>query len=407
MAGMDALFGSTNRTDILVAVARLGETYVAELGRLLALRPTEVGRALSSLERAGVARADSCDNPSHLAGLDARALRFRGSALARDVPLLLSTLAEELLEPAFRAPELDVVQKSLSGSLTVAHTDTMRRAIQRFCELNYDQGDPNFQPSIEELLTQAQSLTTDAVREYHDRFVNGGRLILSIAGDIDPDMVLRHVRETFGQFHVKRNEGWLTAAASVPSRRREFVEIAHKASRDIVLGRPTDLVRSSPDYYAAMLANGILGDSAISSVLGERLRIREGLTYSVVSRFGGVNVAAAPWHVVVSTNPENVERTIASTTDVLARYAETGPTERQVESQKNAFCGRTMVSLGTNAGIAGVLEDIANFGLGDDYVDTLRERISGIPHESISAAARKYMHSEDLTIVSAGSPNED
>jgi len=51
---MDALFGSTNRTDILVAVARLGETYVAELGRLLALRPTEVVRALSSLERAGV-----------------------------------------------------------------------------------------------------------------------------------------------------------------------------------------------------------------------------------------------------------------------------------------------------------------------------------------------------------------
>jgi DNA-binding transcriptional ArsR family regulator len=51
---MDALFGSTTRTDVLVAVGRLGETYVAELGRLLDLRPTEVVRALSSLERSGV-----------------------------------------------------------------------------------------------------------------------------------------------------------------------------------------------------------------------------------------------------------------------------------------------------------------------------------------------------------------
>ena len=51
---MDALFGSTNRTDVLVAVGRLGETYVAEIGRLLNLRPTEVVRALSSLERSGV-----------------------------------------------------------------------------------------------------------------------------------------------------------------------------------------------------------------------------------------------------------------------------------------------------------------------------------------------------------------
>lgn len=51
---MDALFGSTNRTDVLVAVGRLGETYVAQLGRVLKLRPTEVVRALASLEQAGV-----------------------------------------------------------------------------------------------------------------------------------------------------------------------------------------------------------------------------------------------------------------------------------------------------------------------------------------------------------------
>jgi DNA-binding transcriptional ArsR family regulator len=51
---MDTLFGSNSRTDVLVAVGRLGETYVAELGRLLGLRPTEVVRALSSLERSGV-----------------------------------------------------------------------------------------------------------------------------------------------------------------------------------------------------------------------------------------------------------------------------------------------------------------------------------------------------------------
>lgn len=51
---MDALFGSRTRTDVLVALGRLGSAYVSELSRLLGKRYIEVQRALSSLERAGV-----------------------------------------------------------------------------------------------------------------------------------------------------------------------------------------------------------------------------------------------------------------------------------------------------------------------------------------------------------------
>jgi DNA-binding transcriptional ArsR family regulator len=48
------LFGSTIRTDTLVAVGRLGETYPLELASVLGRRATEVRRAISSLEDAGV-----------------------------------------------------------------------------------------------------------------------------------------------------------------------------------------------------------------------------------------------------------------------------------------------------------------------------------------------------------------
>src|ERR1700737_2180895 len=51
---MDAIFGSRVRTDVLVAVGRLGSAYVSELARLLGKRPIEVQRAVASLERAGI-----------------------------------------------------------------------------------------------------------------------------------------------------------------------------------------------------------------------------------------------------------------------------------------------------------------------------------------------------------------
>jgi len=50
---MDALFGSTLRTETLVAVGRLGRTYPSEVARVLGRRLNEVQRAVASLERAG------------------------------------------------------------------------------------------------------------------------------------------------------------------------------------------------------------------------------------------------------------------------------------------------------------------------------------------------------------------
>ena len=51
---METAFGSHLRTDTLVAVARLGPTYTAELARLLGRRPNEIQRAVASLEAAGL-----------------------------------------------------------------------------------------------------------------------------------------------------------------------------------------------------------------------------------------------------------------------------------------------------------------------------------------------------------------
>lgn len=51
---MAALFGSDLRTDVLVAIARLGTTFLSELARVLDRTPAEILRAVSYLEKTGV-----------------------------------------------------------------------------------------------------------------------------------------------------------------------------------------------------------------------------------------------------------------------------------------------------------------------------------------------------------------
>jgi zinc protease len=184
---------------------------------------------------------------------------------------------------------------------------------------------------------------------------------------------------------------------------RDVVELERKSNVDIVIGRATTLVRSADDYLAASIANGILGQSTLSSRLGLRLRDREGLTYGVTSAFLAAGKVAGPWRIGVSVNPANVERAIASARAVLEEYAATGPTERELVQQRNSMAGSQAVSLSSNAGIAAQLERMAYHALADDYVDTYREILGAVSHADVTNAARRYLGPDGLIIAAAGS----
>src|SRR5690606_6809599 len=68
-----------------------------------------------------------------------------------------------------------------------------------------------------------------------------------------------------------------------------------KANVSLMLGHQTSLKRTDPDYFAAMLANHVLGQSSLSSRLGIRVRDDLGLTYGIYSTFADLGRSAGPW----------------------------------------------------------------------------------------------------------------
>jgi zinc protease len=354
------------------------------------------------LERTGIRRRYGADD-DRAGGYDTYAFRIAGACAAGDIELLLATIAEELREPAFDPAELELVKGELTGALRLARTNTGWRAFQRFTELLYDAGDPNLEPDVDALLASVETTDIAMVRDYHERIVLGAPPIVAASGAATPDRFAALLDATLGGLSF----GTVPRLAASPARRppaeqRADVALERKANVDIVIGRDTSLVRTSSDYLAASLANGILGQSTLSSRLGLRLRDREGLTYGVTSSFLSAARLPGPWRVTVSVNPANVERAIELVREVLRDYAESGPTEREIIQQRNSMAGRNDVSLATSSGIAAQLERIAYFDLGDDYVDTFRERIDALDRDRVTAAVRRYLGESDLTIAAAG-----
>jgi zinc protease len=354
------------------------------------------------LERAGVRRAYYVDDER---GQSYNALAFRFSAACRadDLLPMLATVAEELREPAFDEAELALVKAELTGALRIARTSTGWRAIQRFTQLVYAPGDPNEERDGDALIADVEATTVDDVRAFHRDVALASSPLVSGAGIGSAEQFAALLEETLGSVPFRDATTALPAVHPLPeSNRRENVALERKANVDLVIGRAARLVRSDPDYLAATLGNGILGQSTLSSRLGLRLRDREGLTYGVTSAFLSAARLPGPWRVTVGVNPANVERAVELVRAVLSEYSEEGPRERELVAQRNSMAGQHAVALATTGGITSQLERMAYYGLGDDDADTYRERLEAVDGPAVLAAVRRYFSEKDLVVVAAG-----
>ncbi|HVF49759.1 MAG TPA: pitrilysin family protein [Pyrinomonadaceae bacterium] len=334
---------------------------------------------------------------------DPFAVNISGRSLSKDLPRLIRILSEELREPSFPADELEKLKQQTIAAIREQQSSTSQRAYERFTQLIFDAANPFFRPSGEQLIKSITSITVEDVRRFYTEHYGGRSVILAVAGDVKTATVEQQFREAFGTF-----EGPLSVDINVTdpqpqaAPRREMVLLKDKANVDILIGSAAPLRREAKDYYAAALANSALGESTLSSRLGLQVRDKEGLTYGIGSRFRAPSLAAGPWYIAVSVNPNNVEQAINSATNVLRDYVKNGMRPEELADEKSSAIGSFKVSLSTNAGIAAALWNAEFYRLGPDYIDRYPQLIQAVTVAEANAAIRKYFRPEQLTVVVAG-----
>jgi zinc protease len=334
---------------------------------------------------------------------DPFAVNVAARALSKDLPLVISTIAEQLREPAFPVEELEKLKQQLIAVLQEQQSNTGYRARERFTQLIFDEASPFYMPGGEKLIQSIGSITVEDVSGFYTKFYGGRSLILSMSGDVRTADVERQFEEAFGPFTGPESVDISVIDPSPQDEtRREIVLVKEKSSVDILLGSAAPLRRDSEDYYAALLANSALGESTLSSRLGLRVRDQEGLTYGINSRFRAPSLAAGPWYVGVTVNPNNIEKAINSALNVLRDYVQNGVRADELADEKSAAIGSFKVGLATNAGLAQAMWNAEFYRLGMDYIDRYPQIIQAVTVEEVNAAIRKYFRPDQLTVVIAG-----
>jgi zinc protease len=337
------------------------------------------------------------------AGADPLSTSITGAGLSRDFDVVMDLFAEMLRRPSFPAADLDRLKGQALAGLVQAKTSPDRVASRNFERAIYPPGHPLRSETFEESEQAVSATTRDDLVAFHRRQYGPDRMIVVLAGDLDPQRVREALERRLGDW--PRNPGAtpvvppdlplqgapVTVEASVPD----------KSQTAILWGHAGGLRRSDPDFYAAQVMNLVLGGGGLTSRLSTAIRDEQGLAYSVYSYFDA-SLYPGPFQVGLGTNPANARKAVAALEAELQRVLRDGLTQREVDEAVAYLTGRFPLRLETNAGVAEILWAMEFYRLGEDYIDRYAGYYRAVTLDQVNAAARQHLHPDRATLSIAG-----
>ena len=333
------------------------------------------------------------------------ATSFSAECLAEDLPTILDVLADVLQHPTFPAEHVEKVRGQILTSIQERENDTRRMAGLAFRETIYPQH-PYGRP-LSGYRETVQAITReDLVGFYRRRFRPQGGIV-AIVGAVEPQKALDQLEAMLGSWQppaASGDDGQPPLPEVLPPAgvQRKEVVMAGKSQADIVLGT-VGLARRDPDYYAAHVANTVLGRFGLMGRLGERVREEQGLAYYAYSALEA-GIGRGPWMAIAGVNPRNVARAIASILEEIKRMRQEPVPPDELADVKSFLTGSLPLRLETNDGVADFLLDMEWYGLGLDYLHRYPDLINRVTADEVMAVVQKYLNPEAYVLAIAGPP---
>jgi len=326
--------------------------------------------------------------------------------LNKDVDLGLELLSDLMMRPIFPQDYVDKEKERTLAEIASALDRPQVVAGWAFNELVY-QDHPLHRPSHGYPQT-VERLTREDLLDFHRRYFVPNNVILSIVGDFRVPELLPKIEEAFGGWEARPLD---FPAYSEPVRqtgkRVKFITMPAQ-QLNIYLGH-LGVRRTNPDYYALQVLDTILGGGAgFTARIPRRLRDELGLAYTT---FASMTMTAGldPGRFIafIGTSPENMNLAIDGLLNEIRRIIKEPVTAEELQDAKDYLTGSFVFAFESSPQIARFLVHAEVYGLGFDYIDKYPQYVRAVTVDDISRVARKYLDSENYTLVVVGPVAED
>jgi zinc protease len=332
------------------------------------------------------------------AGAGRDTLSVSTSAQKKDMALGLDLASEVVLTPTF--PEAEVTRKvsEIQAAIKRSEEDPGTVASRALGKLVF-QGHPYGRP-VEGTRESVGKLTRDDVVKFYREYARPDTTIIAVVGAVTVDEARREITARFGSW-ARPSEQVPTvpeAAAGSGTPREETIK-RELTQTTIMLGRRA-ITQTDPDYFPLAVASYVLGGGSASR-LYTRVREESGLAYSVYSWI-------APWRygasfaVSAQTRKAEAPKVIVMIREELARMGREPVADRELALAKQYLVGSFPLRLDTSGKVADFLVAVEDRGLGLDYADRYKERISKVTAADVQRVAGKYFTPSAFDLVVVG-----
>ena len=310
----------------------------------------------------------------------------------------VALLRRALIEPSFPQDAVDRVRGQVRSIIQSDKTDPSSIASEAFNAMAF--GDHPYATSLNGTEESLAALTREDLIDAKARVMARDRLYVSAVGDITPealgemlDELLGALPETGAPMPKDATLG-LTGGVTV---------VPYDSPQSVVIFGQQGIGMDDPDFFAAYVANQILGDGGFASRLMDEVREKRGLTYGV-SSYLVPRDHAKTWQGSLASANEKVAEAIDVIRAEWRKMAEGSVTAQELDEAKTYLTGAYPLRFDGNGNIAGILVGMQMDGFPIDYPTGRNAKVEAVTAADVAAVSKRLLDADALRFVVVGKP---
>ncbi|WP_159778812.1 pitrilysin family protein [Flavobacterium sp. 9AF] len=320
------------------------------------------------------------------------------NGLSRYSKRLLELMADGALNPIFVQEEFDKeVAKAIEGLKADEKSVT---SIARRVEgaLTYGKNHYNGEYVTEETL---KNITLDDVKLNYNTYFVPGNAYLVIVGDVNVKETKKEVEKLFGKWK-KATAPALTYSDPVDVQYNQinFIDAPNAVQSEVAVVNLSKLKMTDKDYFAAILANQILGGGG-EGRLFLNLREKHGWTYGSYSSLGSGKYINK-FRSGAAVRNAVTDSAVVEIFNELKRIRTELVSDEELRNAKAKYVGNFVMQIEKPTTIARYALNKETQGLPDDFYENYIKNINAVTAEDIKNAAQKYFLADNSRVVIVG-----
>ncbi|MEO5618387.1 MAG: pitrilysin family protein [Candidatus Eisenbacteria bacterium] len=321
--------------------------------------------------------------------------------LKRDFAVGLELLRDVVVSPSFSREEFERRKSEALGAIASAKDDpdaTAERELLPFLMGSHPLAHPvlGWDESV-------RKLTREDVVSFHRRHFTPDNAMLAVVGDVDPKAVVAALEAAFKEWRSpgESREPAYPPLAGVPRREVLLLSRPEATQSQIRMACPA-VARNHPDFFPILVTNAILSGGFTSRLVNE-IRVAQGLTYGISSRFR-MQRGAGQFVISTFTRNETLRKTLDEVIKVVQALRTDGPTEEELVRAQRYLAGQFPRGLQAPDDLAAQLLNAEFYRLEPEYLQTFTARLAAVTLVDCRRALKSYFCTDDLKLLVVTQP---